>query len=185
MANNYYRTYEAVEYLINHGHRKLGFITSTQYSYNFRERFRGFTDCTDGYKDLGVTVTGITERHDDYYTPFSNAHFYKMLKYANRPTTLLCSNDLTTFLIYELLHEEEFKTPEDISAIGLDNVEKCEWVTLTLTSVNISKAQMGKRAVDLILKRIDDPERYIELLMIGTEIVKRKPVLSFKEDDRS
>jgi LacI family transcriptional regulator len=78
--------------------------------------------------------------------------------------------------VYEILRDRGLNIPGDVSVAGFDNIEKGEWVIPSLTTINIQKSQMGERAVELLLKRIEDPDRCIELVMIGTDIVKRDSV---------
>ncbi len=64
--------------------------------------------------------------------------------------------------------------------IGFDNVEKGNWMTPNLATINIPKEEMGLRAVDLMIRRIEKPEANKELVLVGTDIVKRDSVIKIK-----
>lgn len=180
IANNYFGAYEATEYLVNHGHCRVGFVGATSYSFSFKERFRGFFDCMNENKSEMIKMYPMTDQYDDFDIPFSRKQFQDVMLSNDHPTAVLCANDITAFIVYEMLAVMEFKVPEDVSVVGFDNVPKSEWVSPMLTTVNIPKTLMGERAVELLLKRIENPESNVELLSIGTKIIRRNSVYNLK-----
>jgi len=180
LANNYQGTYEATELLLNHGHTHIGFVGSASYSFSFRERVRGFQDCILERQNDTLKSFCITEKHDSFFIPFSREQFRQVMRSSERPTALVCANDITAFLVYELLNEFNLKVPEDVSVIGFDNVPKSEWINPSLTTVNVPKTTMGQRAVDLLLKRIENPDHCFEQVLLGTNIIRRNSVTQLK-----
>jgi len=181
-AHNYQGTYEATELLIHNGHKKIGFVGSALYSYSFQERHRGFAECMRKYAQIkeGVEIFDITNQCDEFSVPFSRKQFRSHMKNSNHPTALMCANDVTAFEVYNELNGLGLRIPEDVSVMGFDNLPKCDWVTPALTTVNIPKAAMGERAVDVLLNRIEQPESACEQLLIGTTIKVRDSVLSLE-----
>lgn len=174
LANNYYGAYEATELILNYGHKKIGFVGSVSYSYSYSERLRGFTDCINNRENVEISLFNITNKHDDFYTPFSKDQFKKMINSELLPSALLCASDIIALQVYEILEEAGIKIPEDISIIGFDNIQKGEWVNPPLTSVNISKTAIGQGAAELLLDRINNPDKNPRLIMVGTDIVIRE-----------
>ena len=182
MANNYTGAYEATEHLINHGHKRIGFVGAASYSYSFKERLRGFMDCIGSQSSNEIVSWQITDHFDDFETPFSIKQFKSVIVTQERPTALLCANDISAFKVYEILSEVGLKIPEDVSIIGFDNVPKSEWVSPPLSTVHIPKTDMGERAVDLLIKRIENPDKSLELVLVGTHLVKRESVKNVHEN---
>lgn len=176
VANNYHGAYEATEYLLQNGHVRIAFVGSIDYSFSFKERHRGFIDRMSLHKGIGCVPVSIIENFDDFRIPFSKEFFLKHMASEERSTAILCGNDLTAMLVYDMLSELGLRIPQDVSVMGFDNIEKAEWVTPPLTTVNIPKTTMGEKSVELLLKRIEQPERNFEMDMIGTNIVKRSSV---------
>lgn len=176
MANNYNGAYEATEHLIDSGHRKIGFVGAASYSYSFKERLRGFMDCIDSQKSNEFSACQITDQFDNFSTPFSKEQFKAMMNSNERPTALLCANDIVAFFVYDLLSEMGLEIPRDVSIVGFDNVPKTEWVSPALSTVHIPKTSMGERAVELLMKRIVNPDKSLELILVGTDLIKRESV---------
>lgn len=181
MANNYYGAYEATELILNYGYRNIGFVGSTEYSFSYNERFRGFTDCIKCRDDATVITHEVIERFDSFYIPFSREQFRKAITSGNRPSALLCASDIIALQAYEILGELGIKVPGEISIVGFDNINKGEWVSPPLTTVNIPKTELGEEAVDLLFNRIENPDRNHRLIMIGTEIVVRESLIPARD----
>lgn len=182
MANNYIGAYEATEHLIGCGHKRIGFVGAASYSYSFKERLRGFMDCIDAQDANGFVTYQITDQFDNFSTPFSKRHFKTVMDFNERPTALLCANDIVAFNVYDLLSETGLKIPQDVSVIGFDNVPKSEWVSPPLSTVHIPKTSMGERAVDLLMKKIENPDKTLELVLVGTHLIKRESVMNIAKE---
>jgi len=129
-----------------------------------------------------IELFEMTDQFDEFRIPFSKKQFRNVMKNPNHPTALVCANDITAFEVYNELSGLGLRIPEDVSVVGFDNLLKCDWVTPALTTVNIPKAAMGERAVDILLNRIEQPESACEQILIGTTIKTRDSVLSLKEN---
>lgn len=182
MANNYRGAYNACEYLLKNGHKRIGFVGSENYSVSFKERIRGFTTCMNEHANDGIEIFMISENYDDYYIPFNRDRFIQMMKNKNRPTALVCANDITAIEVYSIFKEMGIKIPKDISIIGFDNITKSEWLNPPLTTVHISKSAMGNKAADLIMEKIDNPTKESETILIGTHIIARESVKSYENN---
>lgn len=182
MANNYTGAYEATEHLIGCGHKRIGFVGAASYSYSFKERLRGFMDCMNDQRTNGFISYQITDHFDDFYTPFSKKQFKMVMDARERPTAMLCANDIAAFCAYDLLSEAGLKIPQDVSVMGFDNVPKSEWVSPPLSTVHIPKTSMGERAVDLLMKKIENPDKTLELVLVGTHLIKRESVMNITKE---
>jgi len=174
MVNNFSASYEATRYVVQCGHRKVAFVGDPKYAYSFAERYRGYRDYVEGRPD--VTTFDVIGKCESFYIPFDRSEFLKMINSKDRPTALICANDPTAFIVYDILASCNVKIPEDISVIGFDNVEKCLWLTPKLTTMNVPKEAMGKRAVELLLQRLQDPSRSYELVLLSGDLVIRDSV---------
>lgn len=182
-ANNYVGCHEAAEYLIQEGHRKIGFIGSVKYSYSFSERFRGFADCVREAGCSDPALFSVTDAHDSLDIPFSTRKLRALAKSGPLPTAFVCGNDITALYAYEILQEAGIRIPDEVSVIGFDNIQRCEWAAPTLTSVDIPKEQIGSMIVDILLRRVKEPDRASEQVLVGTMIVKRNSVQRVGRDN--
>ncbi|MEK0315689.1 substrate-binding domain-containing protein [Cohnella sp. 56] len=179
-AENYIGGYEATRFLLEKKHRKIGFLGDVQYSASFTERFRGFTAAIQDYRADNRTEIEefhLTASKRENFFPYSIRQLEEILEKGQRPTALFCGNDPVAFDVLQQLEKRGMASPIDISLIGFDNVQKCEWTTPKLTSVDACKETMGVRAVQLLLRRMENPDERSEHVRITTDIIERNSVL--------
>ncbi|PRX74339.1 LacI family transcriptional regulator/LacI family purine nucleotide synthesis repressor [Cohnella sp. SGD-V74] len=179
LADNYRGGYEAASLLLQKGHRKLLFAGDPGFSYSFAERKRGAERAVaqfepqDGTEAPSLSFVDSALLEDQWLT-LPGEEFAAALK--GDVTAVVCANDSIAFAALERLAELGLRCPQDVSVVGFDNVERCEWVTPSLTSVDAGKTTIGKRAVELLLRRMEHPEERPETLYIATEMVERNSV---------
>jgi LacI family transcriptional regulator len=74
---------------------------------------------------------------------------------------IVCANDTIAIGVLRLLREAKVRVPRDRSVIGFDDISWSALVEPALTTVRQDVAQIGTRAVDLLLERIADPSRTV------------------------
>ncbi len=77
-------------------------------------------------------------------------------KGAKVPPALFASNDIIAYGCIKALKERGYNVPEDISIIGFDNLPLCAVMDPLLTTMNVSKRQIGKMAMRMIINRINN-----------------------------
>ena len=70
-------------------------------------------------------------------------------------TAIMCANDLTAIGAVRTLHENGVRIPQDISIIGIDDIDMVQYLPTKLTSVHIPVDEMGQMATKLLIDRID------------------------------
>ncbi|MNP22778.1 Arabinose metabolism transcriptional repressor [compost metagenome] len=89
------------------------------------------------------------------------------------PTALVCANDFLAIKVVAVLAKHDIRVPEEVSVAGFDNIDDAFRSQPTLTTVNVPKEAMGKRAVKKLLERIQLPELAIEKMLVAAELVHR------------
>ena len=77
---------------------------------------------------------------------------------------------------FVLISPEELRVPEDIAVIGFDGTELAEVVSPQLTTVEQPSRAIGRTAVSLLMKRIDDPDAAVERVMMDWRVIDRASV---------
>ncbi len=72
-----------------------------------------------------------------------------------RPTAFFGCNDHIALVIMKHLYAMGIKIPQEISVAGFDNLRLTEHLAIPLTTVDQPKQEMGRRAVELLLERIE------------------------------
>lgn len=71
------------------------------------------------------------------------------------PTAFFAGNDRVALLLLKHLSILGLNVPEDVSVVGFDNLRFTEHLPVPLTTVDQPKREMGRRAVELLVERIE------------------------------
>jgi DNA-binding LacI/PurR family transcriptional regulator len=77
---------------------------------------------------------------------------------ADRPTAVTCYNDLVALGLIRALRELDVSVPGDVSVVGFDNLSILPYVGVPLTTVHVPKVEMGERATEMLIRRIEAKE---------------------------
>jgi LacI family transcriptional regulator/LacI family repressor for deo operon, udp, cdd, tsx, nupC, and nupG len=92
----------------------------------------------------------------------------------NPPDAILTGNNLITLGALETIHKYGLSIPKDIAIIGFDDMNWSNSLNPPLTAVRQPAYEIGKRAAELLIQRIDDPTRPSIQMMLNTELIIRK-----------
>lgn len=195
LANNFLGAYQATKVLLEAGHRRLAFVGDGDTAWSFRERKRGFEECVRDHnlkagqdQVTSVTIGGIGVTGKGMYTDpelTESLHTYLVADKENPVTGLFCANDLCAVESLKRLQDWNIQCPEDVSIIGFDNLTITELMTPRLTTVSVPKAVIGARAVQMMLRRIDNPDFVPELVLVATQLIHRASVRDVRKANSS
>ena len=151
--NNSVAIFELVKYLKDNNHRKIGFVGTDVEARNIKLRKNAFFQSLRFY-DLPLNESFIYTIHSTFQAACHD--MADILKNAGElPTALLSANDLMASACMKAFREFGIKVPDDISITGFDNLPICEMLDPPLTTMNVSKQQIGRQAMRIILDRIN------------------------------
>lgn len=156
--NNVQTAYTGTKYLLQAGHRQIGYLASSVPINNFREREAGFRRAIEEFapQDQGKNlILRIRPTIEEAYTDII-AH----LKHLDHlPTAFFADNDIIATSGMRALKEYGYRLPEDISIVGIDDIPTCEVVQPRLTTMRVDKRQMGKLAIKRLIELLNDDEQ--------------------------
>lgn len=88
-------------------------------------------------------------------------------------TAIVARSDFMAIGILRALNEQELRVPDDISLIGFDDVEFCQYTAPPLTTIRQDRVEMGRGAVRRLVAMIEGTEEAAPLI-IPTQLVVRK-----------
>ena len=97
---------------------------------------------------------------------------------GNRPDAIVAANGQSALGAMRYLYEIGVRVPERLSIIAYEDSSVCGYAAPALTSVNIRKEEMGKRAAQCLLQRIREMEGPVKSISIPPYMVYRDSVLS-------
>jgi LacI family transcriptional regulator len=170
-ATNFQGAYEAMTYLIELGHHRIGMITGDKETGSANERLRGYNAAL---KDHGISSNSELIYEGDFFQPSGLAGADYLLSLQNPPTAIFASNDVMAAGAYETIRARGLRIPQDISVVGFDDIPQAAQLHPALTTVRQPLVGMGYLATQRLLKTIEDemaePLGYIEL---PTELILR------------
>lgn len=155
-----------VSKLIDQGHTRIGYIGPTNVCYSFDERYFGYLEAMKSaslpiLQSLCMTsfINKILVVNEDLLRYFSCLEAL--------PTAIVCCNDSNACILAQFLNYHSLK----IAVTGFDNLP--EATTLKLTTVHVPRQDLGTRAAEEIVWRINNPERSIELIRLESTPIFR------------
>lgn len=165
--------YDIVGYLWELGHRDLGLVVGKIASPNFRLRELAFAEAYSalaGSAVPGAARIAVDTTYDGAYEDMRSF----LRKRRPLPTALVCVNDVVALGAMKALKESGRRVPEDISIVGFDNIDLGAVSEPPLTTYEVSKREIGRRALKLLLERMEDREfLHSEKVTIGGGLVRR------------
>jgi len=139
---------EATQHLIEHGHRRIVCVGYDEHSYTIHERVTGFTHRMNLAGLMPHTAFGLNTREEVH------AWLGKLMATPNRPTAIFSLNHRTSMFMLQALSERRIRIPDEMALVGFDDFDLATVLSPPLTTVAQSPAELARRAMDLLLMRI-------------------------------
>jgi DNA-binding LacI/PurR family transcriptional regulator len=139
-----------VNYLIGVGHTRIAHVTGpTRFIHTHQREGAWREGLAAAGLDPGPAVLG------DFTYEGGRRAADQLLGIAERPTAVICANDLTAIGFMTRVQELGLSVPADISVAGYDGIGFGGYLRPTLTTVKTAPAEMGAEAARLLLDVID------------------------------
>jgi LacI family transcriptional regulator len=167
-GTNYAGAMEAMEYLLELGHRRIGFISGRPELESAKQRLLGYQDAL---KKWGIAVDESLIVNGDFSMPVSVVAAHQILSLPERPTAIFASNDQSAIGVFEAAKAFKFRIPEDLSVVGFDNITEANYINLTTVDQFLS--EMGSKATRMLIKIINDEPLENRIHQIRTKLIVR------------
>lgn len=164
LPDNIKGAYEAVEYLIKKGLKKIYCINGDIYHPSYTERPQGYRRAMND-NDLKPIVFNKKVIHGGIYEFIS-----ELIQKKDLPEAFFATGDFIAMETLHALRNHKIKVPQQIKIMGFDN---CYYSESNLTTVHIQKEEMGREAVKLLLKKIQG-EKSPSLIRLPTRLIIRE-----------
>jgi LacI family transcriptional regulator len=158
--------------LISQGLKRIGFIGDITYCKTINDRYQGY---------LSALQNAGIEKDDSIIANYHPTYkFYKtdevekaMGSFASLPEAIVCANDDIALDVIRCLKSRGLSVPQDVAVTGYDNVEGMAQVEPFLTTVRVGNQRLGRRLVQQLMWRIQNPTFPKEVIFIGVELIFR------------
>jgi LacI family transcriptional regulator len=173
--NNADSIFLLLRHLHDMGHRSIGFVQGAIETRNLRMREEGFLA---GKRALGLDAAAAPMFYVDQ--TFHGAAEAMRTILADRPalpTALVCANDIIACGCLKAFAEAGIAVPDEVSIVGFDDLPLSAVVDPPLTTIRVSKAQIGAMALQLVAARVRGAEDLPSVkVQIGGRLVERASV---------
>ena len=172
VIDNFYASYVATEYLIQKGHRAIGFVGDPAYSENVADRYYGFL------KALLEAHLSVPPEWRLDVNDAEGIYFPDVQLPADPPTAWVCHCDLAAYQMLRVLQQRGWSVPGDVSLIGFDNTELSRKMEPPLTSVDINTKAIADEAYRRMVWRMVHRTEPAQRLVLSTRLAERASVRS-------
>lgn len=161
----------AVDHLVELGHTKIAHIVGPERYSTGKARHRGFIDAM---RSSGLKPDRKLIRFTRTFTESEGARvFSKLLDDKKSFTAVFAGNDLLALGCYDAMAEIGLRCPEDVSVVGFNDIPFMDKLHPPLTTIRIPHYEIGLRATELVLARLQDRSLEPVTVLLDPELVVR------------
>lgn len=158
------------QHLIEQGHRRIGFMARPVHGLTNEDRLAGYVDAhaQAGLSlDSRLIMTTELEPESGYHA------MQRLMELPQPPTAVFAFYDLMAVDALRAAHERGLRVPHDVAIVGFDGLPSSQITTPRLTTVRQPLRAMGRKAVEILLSRIAQPDMPAIQLTFPIELVVR------------
>jgi LacI family transcriptional regulator len=167
-ADNHAGSAKMTRYLLELGHRRIGFVAGPPHVRTSRVRLNGYQDALAEHGvpyDPGLVIPG-------WFTSEGGAKAVsELLEQTPDLTAVFASNDVMAFGVLHELASRGIAVPEEISVAGFDDVQVAAYLHSPLTTVRIPMYEMGQEGALMVLDILEG--RRVRSRRLPVELVAR------------
>jgi LacI family transcriptional regulator len=165
---------EMTRYLLDLGHRNIGFIKGHPNHIASHDRYRGFCDAL---AEVGIDA-GASPVEQGYFSYRSGLTAgERLLARSDRPTAIFASNDDMAAATVSVAHRLGLNVPDDVSVVGFDDTALATSVWPELTTVKQPISAMAEAALELMIADLRShvngtPRKFTERVLSHAMIIR-------------
>ncbi|MGM9813954.1 MAG: LacI family DNA-binding transcriptional regulator [Candidatus Enteromonas sp.] len=173
--------YLATDYLIQQGHRNIGFIGgSMKDSILDQKRFEGY--------EVAMRMHGLQSRPDWIFSTYTSLEggcemAVPVSKKIGEITAIVCDADIIAIGLVRKLTELGYSIPKQLSVIGFDDIVPCTYFYPPLTTIRQDIAFKGTKSARVLLDLISGKSEATETVVSEPKVISRASVLKIENEN--
>lgn len=164
-------TQELMGYLLSLGHRRIGLIYGVAPPILAEDRLIPYQQYLQA-AGLPVDPALIAQCGPTIEDAYQAA--LRLLQLSSRPTALIAINDMLAIGVLRAAADLGLKVPTDLSIVSYDNIPMASYLVPRLTTVSKDAVKFGQEAVKLLLARIQQPNRPVQMIDMPIRLIIRE-----------
>src|SRR5712692_6014134 len=173
VVDNVEGAYQAVRCLIEHGHRRIGFINGViEGNFKFNQANDRLIGLHRAFGEADLLFEPELVLTSEWNRMGGKQAALQLLSRQKRPTAIFAASDLLAVGVLEAAKELGIAIPEQLSVMGFDGIEVSE--LLELSTIQQPMQVMGEVAAAALVEIIDNSTQAPELIRFDTKLVERR-----------
>jgi DNA-binding LacI/PurR family transcriptional regulator len=162
----------AIDHLVELGHSKIAFLAGP---HNIHSAMTRENDFRTAMEAGGLPVQKKWVIECDHTLKGGVAGFDRLQALAAGPTAILCSNDMTAIGVLRAAYLKGLRVPQDLSVIGLDDIDFAEFTLPPLTTIRLSRGDLARAAFEALRQQAEESStsRIQREFLVSTSLVLR------------
>jgi len=164
--------YDVVTHLLGEGYERIGFI-GARMDPRVQQRMQGFKKALD---DAGKYWKNFIVTTPEPSSIAVGGELFKSLLASSHGVVdaIFCANDdLALGALFES-QRMNIKVPSDMALCGFNDIEASAYVNPSLTSVQVGRYEMGVKAAEMVIDRLNGTANHPQIIDMGYQIIKRQ-----------
>ena len=170
--NNFKGAYEATEFLIHHGHKRVAHLAGDLRVQCAQERIEGYKSALE---KNGIAFTKDYIKTTNFSRKEARVKLEELFSSSNPPTAIFCCSDEIASEVLNFAEEKRMEVPKDLSIIGFDDNPHCLYGNLMLTTVRQPLKAMVHQAVKILKENVES-KKPTRKIVLDTELIIRDTV---------
>jgi DNA-binding LacI/PurR family transcriptional regulator len=169
MIDNLSASRQATEHLVSLGHKRIAYIGDQFGFQSDTERFAGYRRALEL---ADIPFLPELTAHGDGKAEGGMRAMEKLLALDEPPTAVFCYNDMSALGALRTIHSCGLRVPDEISVVGFDDLFIASYTSPPLTTISQPMRQMGRTAMEVLLKLFSGSNSITNIKVRGQLIVR-------------
>jgi len=171
MIDNDEATCKGTKYLLDLGHKRIGFVNGPAGIRIFDKRLQGYKKAL---QENGIELDESLIVEGEQSSKTAESAVRQFLAQALPPTAIFTTSDLVAIAVLRTVQKSGLKVPEDISVMGFDDIPLASLVNPSLTTIAQPIQEIGREAFKLVVDRIERKDSPKRKIVLDTKLVVRE-----------
>ena len=164
---------QAVQHVAALRHTRISFVSGPLHLPSALARKRAFED---SMAEIGLSVDPEILVEQDHTMEGGKRALRKLIALPDRPTAVLCSNDMTAIGVMREAYDQGISVPQELSVVGFDNIRLSEFMIPPLTTIDMSQTELARIAFKALVSDIgrETPAEHGTEYVLSTNLVIRR-----------
>lgn len=158
ISDGYYGMYRMTDYLIQRGHREIAYLGRIEATSSIADRYFGYCRALQE-SNISLRPEWVIPDRDEYGT-------FRFSLPEQMPTAFVCNCDAVAYTLVQMLKEQGYQVPEDVSVVAFDDYLFSNLSSPKITTYAVDMDGMARASVKQLLARWAEPGREREFRVV-------------------